>query len=263
MKKIIGIVIGVALLGGGSFLAYQSSHTAETKAVEAAPAVAAVPPAASPAPTPVVAPQPALTETVSHESVVTAEAIDPAKAFPHALTERSVGKSNAPVVVDEFFALTCPHCAHFHKDIFPQVKKDYIDTGKIRFVFHDFIFNEVGLKGSMLTRCVPEASYEEFVTTLFQMQVSWLMPQTGEQVLRQLAGFAGLDAAHYEACLNYKALSDFLLEERVKAVNNYNIEQTPTMFVRGSTERIVGVEKYEDYKLIFDRQYDRETSGLK
>jgi protein-disulfide isomerase len=182
-------------------------------------------------------------------------------AFAHAMTERSIGKADAPVVIDEYFALTCPHCAHFHQKIMPEVKRDYIDTGKVRIVFHDFIFNEVGLKAAMVARCVSPTAYYELVNTLFQMQDSWTKPGS-ENVLKQVAGFAGLAPAQYDACVSSKPLQDWLLQARADATNIYEISSTPTFIFRGALERVVGAQTYEEFKVAVDRQLARVTDKL-
>jgi protein-disulfide isomerase len=180
-----------------------------------------------------------------------------ANPFAQAMTERSIGSTDALVVVDEFFALTCPHCAHFHTNILPQVKKDYIDTGKLRIVYHDFIFNEIGLKAAMVARCVSPTAYHELIGTLFQMQESWTKTGTGEGVLKQVAGFAGLSPAQYDACVSNKPLQDWLLQGRADATTKFEISSTPTFLFRGALERVVGAQNFEDFKVVMDRQLER------
>jgi len=196
---------------------------------------------------------PAFAQDAAAPSAAPAPFVVASQAFPQAMSERSIGDEKAPVVLDEYFALTCPHCAHFHKEILPQLQKEYIDTGKLRLVFHDFIFNEVGLKAAMVSRCVAPTSYKGMITTLFETQSVWTNPQGGEESLKQVAGFGGLAPAQYTACVGDKSLSDWLLQGRVDAINNLNVEQTPTFLIRGSLERIVGAQDFEQFKVVIDR----------
>ncbi len=223
MRHILSLLVVGAMLGGGLIYSRADAQT-----------VASTPTGAN---------------TATTGAAATPAARDMIK---EAMTERSLGKADAPVVLEEFFALTCTHCAYFHLKVLPQFKAEYIDTGKVRIVYHDFIFNEVGLKASMLSRCAPASGYEQLLTTLFEMQSAWLNPQGGEAVLRQVAGFAGLSPSDIDSCLASKPLTDWLLQTRVDAINNLDINSTPTFLVRGSLERIVGGKEIEDYRKVID-----------
>jgi protein-disulfide isomerase len=177
----------------------------------------------------------------------------PAAKFAHATLERVLGKADAPVTLIEYAALTCSHCAEFHTMVLPELKKNYIDTGKVRLVFRDFPFNETGMKAAMAARCLPEARYFDFVGTLFTTQNNWLNA-SGETLLKQMAGFAGLPEADYNACVNDKALQDYLLNVRVEATNNDGVNSTPTILIEGTFERIVGAQDYKTYAEAIDRQ---------
>lgn len=183
----------------------------------------------------------------------TATAAAPAAKFAHATAERVLGKADAPVTLIEYAALTCSHCAEFHTMVLPELKKNYIDTGKVKLVFRDFPFNETGMKAAMAARCLPEARYFDFVGTLFTTQNNWLNA-AGETLLKQMAGFAGLPEAEYNACLADKALQDHLLNVRVNATNNDGVNSTPTILIEGTFERIVGAQDYKTYAEAIDRQ---------
>ena len=89
------------------------------------------------------------------------------------LAERSVGPAEAPLVVSEFFSLTCSHCATFHTGTWPQVKRELVETGRIRMVFIDFPLDDIGLRAAMVARALPALRYEAFISTLFQTQNRW------------------------------------------------------------------------------------------
>lgn len=235
MRSVLFPVVLLAALGLGVF-GYMSRPSAELVPVAASVAGAA-------------------SETAASDAVQ--------NPFPEAMTERAIGSPDAPVVIDEYFALTCPHCAKFHRDVLPQLKAEYIDTGKVRLVFHDFIFSEIGLKAAMAARCVKPESYYEFSKTLMEMQDAWQNPSGGEDVLKQVSGFAGLAPVKYQGCVSYQPLSDWLLQVRVDAVNNLNISSTPTFLFRGSLERIVGAQSYADFKAAIDRQLAKAAEAAK
>src|SRR6185437_861940 len=87
--------------------------------------------------------------------------------------ERSVGKPDAKVTVNEFFSLTCSHCAAFARETYPLVKKDLIDTGKVRWVFHDYPLDQVALMAAMVAHYLPVDRYEPFIDALFNTQDRW------------------------------------------------------------------------------------------
>lgn len=174
--------------------------------------------------------------------------------FAHAFTERSFGKPDAPVTLVEYAALTCPHCAHVHAQVMPQLKRTYIDTGLVRVVFRDFPFNEIGLKAAMAARCAPESNYYDFLQALFAAQDKWSNPSVGDTLLKQMSGFAGLSPEQYDRCTKNSELSDMLLKVRVAATNDMQITSTPTILVEGTLERVVGAQDYSEYQKVIDRQ---------
>lgn len=228
MRILQVLALAVVLVGGGAALTLGTSLRSEA----AAPAAA--------------------TASTAAETAAPAAAVD--MEFKHAFEERSFGKPDAPVTLVEYAALTCPHCAHMHLNVLPRLKQTYIDTGLVRIVYHDFPFNEIGLKASMAARCAPQENYYDFLQALFASQDKWTNPSVGDTLLRQMAGFAGLSPAQYDACVKNGALSDQLLKNRVQATNDLQISSTPTLLVQGTLERIVGAQSYEEYQKVIDRQ---------
>lgn len=182
----------------------------------------------------------------------TIDSIDP--AFPQAFTERSLGDANAPVTMTEYSALTCPHCAHFHTDVLPKLKENYISKGKLRIVFKEFPFSQLGLHAAMAARCLAPEAYDDFTASLFSTQSSWSESNDGETIVRQMAGFAGLSPEKYTACTASKPLQDFILNGRVHATNDLQISSTPTFLFKGGLERIVGAQDYDQFAAAIDRQ---------
>ncbi|TPW34749.1 thioredoxin domain-containing protein [Oecophyllibacter saccharovorans] len=144
------------------------------------------------------------------------------------LAPRIIGNPNAKVLVQEWFSLTCTHCAHFALTEFPQVKKDFIDTGKIRFQFNDFPMDGAGLLGAMVARSLPENRYLPFIDALFSHQVKWLF-SGGDPVayLEKIAALAGVSKAQFDAIRNDKAYAEALYNQAHQAEEKYHIEGTP------------------------------------
>ena len=103
-------------------------------------------------------------------SAVAPPSLAPSASNDPRLTDRSVGRADAPVTVMEFYSLTCPHCAAFYRETFPRIKSELIDTGKLRFVFWDFPLDQVALTAAMVARTLPPERYEPFTAALLASQ---------------------------------------------------------------------------------------------
>ena len=172
------------------------------------------------------------------------------------LSERSIGDPKAPVRIDEYFSLDCPHCAEFDTERLPKLKADYIDKGQLKFVFHDFPLHEISLRAAMLTRCIAPDRYLALVETLFRTQLGWA-GQPSEQgqmaALKQQAKFAGMSDAQIDSCLNDRALEDAMLKQRLSAGNDMKINATPTIIINGDVKNgISGVPTYDVLKAKID-----------
>lgn len=145
------------------------------------------------------------------------------------LAQRGVGANNAPVVVQEFFSLTCGHCANFHNTVWPRVKSELVDTGRVRMVWRDFPLDQVALQAAMVARSLPAERYEPFVSTLFQTQERWAFAQ-GRQVeeLARLAALAGMDRATFDRVVADQALARGVLDARLAAEREHQIRATPS-----------------------------------
>ena len=182
-------------------------------------------------------------------AVATLGAIQPALADMPAdprMVEHGLGNPTAPVRIDEYYSLDCPHCAAFVVETLPQMTKDYIDTGKVYLVLHDFPLHEAALQATMLARCAPSERFFPMVDTLFHVQQGWVgsLP-----ALKQQAKFAGLTDTQIDACLNDRGLEDAILAERLQAEKDVQIEATPTfIFNQKSSDRIVSAAPYADFQ---------------
>lgn len=174
--------------------------------------------------------------------------IDPAelaKASP--LGDMVLGATNAPVTIIEYASMTCPHCAAFHRIVFPELKAQYIDTGKVRFVFREFPTEVKAASCSMLARCIGKDSptrYHAAVDALFATQDQWMANGTEDQ-LRRIALQAGMDGDGFNACMSNQTLLAGLQQSRDHAYAKLKVEATPTFFVNGA--RMVGARPFEDF----------------
>jgi protein-disulfide isomerase len=151
------------------------------------------------------------------------------------MAERSAGKADAPVTVSEYFSLTCGHCAAFHRESWPRVKAELVEPGRVRMVWRDFPLDQLALAAAGVARSLPAERYEPFISTLLASQDRWAFNRSADpkEELFKLAALAGMDRASFDNALGDNALQRAILEERVKAQQQYNVNSTPT-FVFGS-----------------------------
>jgi protein-disulfide isomerase len=151
------------------------------------------------------------------------------------LSERSIGRQDAPVTVLEFFSLTCGHCANFHRDTLPQVKRELVETGRVRIVYRDFPLDQTGLLAAMVARALPPERYAAFIETLFATQDRWAFNRNADPrvELFRLAALAGMSRETFDAVIADEALARGILESRLEGQNRYNVNSTPT-FVFGT-----------------------------
>lgn len=153
-----------------------------------------------------------------------------AQASDPRLTERAIGKPDAKLTVVEYFSLTCPHCAAFHRDTLPQVKKELVETGRIRFVFRDFPLDQLALAGAMVARSLPAERYEGFVGVLLSTQDRWAFNRNIDSMeeLGRIAALAGMSRSDFTAAVQDDGLRRAILEGRLKAEQEYRVNATPS-----------------------------------
>lgn len=156
-----------------------------------------------------------------------------------------LGPKDAPITVTEFASMTCSHCGHFSLTTFPEVKKQFIDTGKIRFIFRDFPLDGIALRASMLVRCAGADKAEALVEMLFRTQTSWTQVADPIAALKQTLRLAGLGDAKADACLADEALKMAVIQSRYGAEKDYEIKSTPS-FVIGKT-KVSGALTIEEF----------------
>jgi protein-disulfide isomerase len=151
---------------------------------------------------------------------------------PNPMGERSLGDPKAPVTIIEYASMTCPHCAHFSATTWPELKKRYIDTGKVRFMFREFPLDQLAAAGFMLARCASEDKYFPMIETLFAQQRDWVVQHPLEPLL-VIAKQAGFTKETFEACLSNQQVLDGIEQVRDQAANKFGVNSTPTFFING------------------------------
>ena len=155
---------------------------------------------------------------------------------PGPLGDQVMGAANAPVTIIEYASMTCPHCAHFHETTYPEMKKKYIDTGKIRFIFREFPLDPLAAAGSMLARCAGKDKFFPLVETLFAQQKEWVT-QKPLQPLLGIAKQAGFTQESFDKCLANQEVLNGIEEARQRAAQKLGVQSTPTFFINGKVVR--------------------------
>lgn len=156
-------------------------------------------------------------------------------AAPELLPDLALGAENAPVTMIEYASFTCGHCAAFHRDTFPKLKAEYIDTGKVRFVQRDVYFDAPGLWAGILARCEPQKFYP-LASALLSKQSEWLASQSGDAIaegLRKIGLANGMSAEQMEACWADQPMVERLVATYQTNATKDGIEGTPTFIIGG------------------------------
>jgi len=144
-----------------------------------------------------------------------------------------LGKADAPITIVEYASLTCPHCAHFATTVLPQVKTDWIDSGKAKLVYRDYPLDRVALRASVLMRCLPAERRYPFIDVLFKTQNTWAASQDANAALARTAKLAGLSDDQANACVADTNNENAVLQSRQEAGTKLAVQSTPTIFVNG------------------------------
>ncbi|WP_208347349.1 DsbA family protein [Pseudaestuariivita rosea] len=215
MKRIAAIAAVAALAAGGTYLFMQPGQT----------------------PSPIGAAQAQTTTEV-----------------PSDIVEMAIGSENAPVTVVEYASFTCPHCATFHEGTFEQIKENYIDTGKVRFVYREVYFDRFGLWASMVARCGGEMRFFGIADMIYDQQREWLASGDPVQIadnLRTIGRAAGMSGEQVNACMEDRGKAEALINWYEANASADRIESTPSFVING--ERYSNMS-YREFARVLDEK---------
>jgi protein-disulfide isomerase len=149
----------------------------------------------------------------------------------------ALGSDKAPVTIIEYASMTCPHCAHFSAETFPELQKRYIDTGKVRFIFREFPLDALAAAGFMLARCAGNDKFMPVIETLFAKQAEWVVKEPLEP-MKSIAKQFGFTEDSFNKCLANQQVLNSIQAVRDHAVEKLGVNSTPTFFVNG--KKLVG-----------------------
>lgn len=146
------------------------------------------------------------------------------------------GNSDAKVTIVEYASFTCPHCATFHKEIFPQLREQYIDTGKVKFIYREVYFDAPGLWGGLLARCVSPEKYFGIVDLLYKKQSKWASGSTEKEILNELFSIGrqvGMEDEQINKCMQNKEKSLKMIDAYLENSKIDKITSTPSLVING------------------------------
>ena len=171
--------------------------------------------------------------------------------------DHTLGSPKAPITLIEYAAPTCPHCAHFDMTMFPDLKKNYIDTGKVYYVFRVFPLSQVDVAAEAIARCLPADNYFQFIDLLFRNQPKWDpdgydIPDPAAALVN-MGRIAGMSADQVNTCMANPAEQKRVTDNGQEAMTKFGVQGTPAFFVNGEMsppfESTDDVKKYLDQKL--------------
>ena len=161
-----------------------------------------------------------------------------------------LGDPDAPVFMIEYASLGCSHCADFHRDTFPKLKKNYIDTGKVKFVFRNFPLGTPSVAAAMIAHCAGPNRFFGMIEVFFRSQMQWGRANDPLNALKKSARFGGVTSANVDACLQDQDLLNYVQKIAEMAQTKYNIKSTPSFIIN---EKVIsGALPYSDFKKLID-----------
>lgn len=159
----------------------------------------------------------------------------------------SIGNPDAPVTILEFSSLSCPHCASFHSGALSDLKKDYVDTGKVQFIFRDFPLNAPAVSASLLLKCVPLTERYDFMEMLFNQQAEWAFDASYQTKLQQYAALIGIGTEKADTCMNDAPAEEAMFSTMRAGNAQYEVQSTPTFIIQPGDEKLIGAQPYGEF----------------
>ena len=160
-----------------------------------------------------------------------------------------LGQDKAPVKIKIFSSLTCPHCANFHINVVSEIKKEYIETGKVQLIFIDFPLDQVAFNASKLLHCLDKKKQILFLDTIYETQNKWMSGSSIKDInknLKKIVMNFGINPTQFDKCLIDETISDKILNGRIDANHKYSIDSTPTIII--NEKKLVGSASFKNIK---------------
>jgi len=170
---------------------------------------------------------------------------------PGPLGEREYGNPNAPVTIIEYVSLTCPHCRNYHAKVFPKVKRQYVDTGKVRYIIREFPIGRSAGNAAIATRCAPKNKHLSLTEAFLSRQREWVSQEVRLDAIYGVAKSSGMSRAEFDKCLSNQTIIDGLAEVKQRG-RKYGVIGTPSLFING--QKLQGAVTFEEVKALIQPQ---------
>ena len=168
------------------------------------------------------------------------------------IADMTIGAEDAPITMIEYASFTCPHCGSFHNETYPEIKKNYIDTGKVKLVYREVYFDKYGLWASMVARCGGPEKYFGIVDLLYKGQSDWAKLGSATEIVdefRKIGRLAGIEDEKLEACLQDGEMAQTLVAWYQENATEHDITSTPSFVIDGEK---VKNQSYDGFSALFD-----------
>lgn len=162
--------------------------------------------------------------------------------------ERFIGKPDAKTTVHEYFSLTCTHCAAFAMETMPNIRKNLIDSGQVKWVFHDYPLDQVALLAAQVARYLPVDRYDPFINALFATQNSWAFSRSTDpkEQLWKTAALAGMSKPTFDKAVSDDGLRSWILQQQQADTNQWKIDSTPSFVI--NNQKYAGEMSYDAFR---------------
>lgn len=160
----------------------------------------------------------------------------------------TIGNPDAPLTIYEISSLGCTHCADFHLNILPRLRKDFIDEGKLKIKFVNFPLDRKSMQGALVSQCMPAEARPAFVRSMFERQREWMLAFNTEATIKKIAEESGFNTDEFDACLKNRELAQNILAERQEAIDKLKVQGTPSFLIigDGNNEILYGMPDYNN-----------------
>tara|TARA_B100000315_G_scaffold173711_1_gene162155 strand:- start:14 stop:613 length:600 start_codon:yes stop_codon:yes gene_type:complete len=160
-----------------------------------------------------------------------------------------LGKNEAPIKIKIFSSLTCPHCADFHINVVPKIKKEYVDPGKVQLIFIDFPLDQAAFDASKLLLCLDQKKQIIFLDKIYENQSQWTSGKNLSEInnnLKEIVKVLGINSKEFDKCLNNDTIIDQIINGRINAIQKYSINSTPTIII--NEKKLEGSANFRNIK---------------
>jgi len=160
-----------------------------------------------------------------------------------------LGINEAPIKIKIFSSLTCPHCADFHINVVPKIKKEYVDPGKVQLIFIDFPLDQAAFDASKLLHCLDQKKQITFLDKIYENQSQWTSGKNLSEInnnLKEIAKVLGINSKEFDKCLNNDTIIDQIINGRINAIQKYSINSTPTIII--NEKKLEGSANFRNIK---------------